>query len=216
MIFRWVDFKNKIRLNYWFAIMFVVMTAYIQAQGKSTFNELASLNAVNKPLAEVLNDISQATGYELIIDKNWASLPITVKFNALPLDQALKRILANVNHAIVYRSDGRVLISIYEKSADLFNQPGASTINWYHPQTISQPPEIDNSLSPNPLPTPSGDTPDEPEETPPSPEEPDGESEEEKAETENTDEDIAENENPEENRAENEDPDEEKADQNQQ
>jgi hypothetical protein len=214
MIFRWVDFKNKIRLNYWLAIMFVVMTAYIPAQGKSTFNELASLNAVNKPLAEVLNDISQATGYELIIDKNWAGLPITVKFNALPLDQALKRILANVNHAILYRSDGRVLISIYEKSTGVFGQPGASTINWNYTETISQPPEIDNSLSPNPLPNPSSDTPDEPEGTTPSPEEPDDENED-KDEIENPDEDKAENENSEEDRAENENPDEEKADQNQ-
>jgi hypothetical protein len=195
MIYRWVDFQNKFRLNYYLPIMFIVLTSYSLAQGKSTFNELTSLNAVNKPLAEVLDDISQATGYDLIIDENWADYPITVKFNALPLDQALKRILANVNHAIVYRSDGRVLISIYEKSSGVFGRSGASILIRNPPETIFQPQEIDNSLSPNPFLRPSGDTqdePDEPDETPPQPETPDEESEDDKAETENPDEDKAE------------------------
>jgi hypothetical protein len=125
------------------------------------------------------------------------------------------------------------LISIYEKSSSDFERPGPSTIYRNIPQTIFQPREIDNSLSPNPRFAPAGDIqnePDERDETPAPTEAPEEDSEDNKAEIENqdedkaeaessdeeTDEEKAETENPNEDRADNENSDEEKADQNQQ
>jgi hypothetical protein len=108
----------------------------------------------------VLEEISQATGYELIIDENWGDLPITVKFDAIPLDQALKQILAKVNHAIIYRSDRRVLIRIYEEDSTVSMHAGASTLNRKPPITIYTQ-EIDNSASLNSSPIPVSDMQDE-------------------------------------------------------
>jgi hypothetical protein len=108
----------------------------------------------------VLDDVSQATGYEVIVDENWDDLPITVKFEAIPLDQALKRILAKVNHAIIYSSDRRVLIRIYENDSTVSLHPGASTIN-RKPRTPIYNQEIDNSTSLNSSPTAVSDIQDE-------------------------------------------------------
>ena len=157
---RCIDFKNKFRLNYWLSVFFVILTSYSFAQGKSSFNEMITLNIENEPLAEVLDDVSQATGYELIIDENWDDLPITVKFDAIPLDQALNRILAKVNYAIIYSSDRKVLIRIYEKDSTVFRPTGASIIN-RKPHVPIYPQEIDNSASLNSLPTPVNDEQDE-------------------------------------------------------
>jgi hypothetical protein len=157
---RCIDFKNKFRLNYWLSIFFVILTSYSLAQGKSSFNEMITLNIENEPLAEVLDDVSQATGYELIIDENWDDLPITVKFDALPLDQALKRILAKVNYAIIYRFDRKVLIRIYEKDSSVHRHTDASTIN-RKPHMPTYPREIDNSGSSNSLSTPASNVQDE-------------------------------------------------------
>jgi hypothetical protein len=161
---RRIDFQNKFRLNYWLSIFFVILISYSFAHGKSSFNEMITLNIENQPLAEVLDDVSKATGYELIIDENWDDLPITVKFDAIPLDQALKRILAKVNHAIIYRNDRKVLIRIYEKDSTVSIHPGASTRN-RRPHIPIYPQEIDNSASLESIPTPVADAQDDAEES---------------------------------------------------
>ena len=196
---RFLNFKNKSQIKYWFSVVFVILTSYSFAQGKSSFNEMITLNIENEPLAEVLDDVSQATGYELIIDENWDDLPITVKFEAIPLDQALKRILAKVNYAIIYSSDRRVLIRIYEKDSTVSIQPGVSTII-RKPRTPVYTQEIDNSASLDSSPTPVSDVQDEseasnsvsgqPEEEEKEDDEDDDEREDEEDENKNSDEDT--------------------------
>ena len=160
---RRIDFKNKFRLHRWLSVFFVILTSSGFAQGKSSFNEVITLNIENQPLAEVLDDVSQAAGCELIIDENWNDLPITVRFDAIPLEQALKRILAKVNYAIIYGSDRKVLIRIYEKYSTASKDSGASTRH-RNPQMPIYPREIDNSESLNSSPPPDSDVQDESEE----------------------------------------------------
>ncbi|MGD8520095.1 MAG: hypothetical protein PVF56_03030 [Desulfobacterales bacterium] len=157
---RGIDIKNKLRLHYCLPVFFVILTSYSFAHGKSSFQEMITLNTENQPLAEVLEDVSRASGYELIIDENWDDLPITVKFDAIPLDQALKRILAKVNYAIIYSSDRKVLIRIYEKDSTVYRHTDVSTIN-RKPHMPTYPREIDNSGSSNSLPTPASNVQDE-------------------------------------------------------
>lgn len=147
-----INLQNKNRYRLWLKALFIILTFYGMAQGKSEFSELISLNTSNEPLAEVLANVSQASGCELIIDENWVDLPITVKFEAIPLDQALKRILAKVNHAIIYQSDRKVLIKIYDKDSGIPGHTGASGINRLPPAPAYQPPSIETPTSPNPVP----------------------------------------------------------------
>jgi type II secretory pathway component GspD/PulD (secretin) len=148
-----IRLQNIYCFGFWFTILFLVLIFYDIAQTKSEFSELISLNTNNEPLAEVLDNVSQATGYEFIIDESWDDLPITVKFDAIPLDQALKRILAKVNHAIVYNSDRKVLIRIYEEESNLSGQNGASRLNRNPQEPDYHSPQLETSTSPNPVPT---------------------------------------------------------------
>jgi type II secretory pathway component GspD/PulD (secretin) len=161
---RCIDFKDKFRLHNLLSVFFVILTSYSFAQAKSSFNEMITLDTENQPLAKVLEDVSQVTGYELVIDENWDDLPITVKFEAIPLEQALKRILAKVNYAIIYSSDRKVLIRIYERDSTVSKHTGTSARN-RNPHMPIYPREIDNSGSLNSLSSPDSDVQDESEES---------------------------------------------------
>ena len=143
---------KKYRFAFWLRVLFIFLILYGFAQGKSEFSELISLNTSNEPLAEVLDTVSQASGYEFIIDENWDDLPITVKFEEIPLDQALKRILANVNHAIVYNSDRKVLIRIYEKDSSISSHTGAPPTHQRLQVPFYQSPQIETPTPPDPAP----------------------------------------------------------------
>lgn len=90
--------------------------------------ELISLEIKNQPLGEVLDDISAETGYHFNIDESWYSFPVTATFKNEPLHRGLKRILRNLNTAVIYGSDKVINIRIYgrEKSGgQTAGQPGA-------------------------------------------------------------------------------------------
>ena len=144
--------QNKYRIRFWLTIPLFVLIFNGIAQSKSDFNELVSLNIRNAPLIEVLDNVSRTSGYEFIIDEIWDDLSITVTFEAIPLDQALKRILTNVNHAIVYKSDRKVLIRIYENDATVTRHNGSSEINRISHRTAFQSREIERPTSPNSIP----------------------------------------------------------------
>ncbi|MBW2410657.1 MAG: hypothetical protein JRF72_12725 [Deltaproteobacteria bacterium] len=146
------DLNNKYCFRYCCKILFIILAFNSLAQGKSECSELISLNTNNEPLAEVLDSVSQASGYEFIIDENWDDLPISVSFNAMTLEQALKRILANVNHAIVYNSDRKVFIRIYEKDSSISRDTGAPAILRVPPEATYRSLPIETPTSPNPVP----------------------------------------------------------------
>jgi len=73
-----------------------------------------SLQVSKRPLESVLHDLSQKSGVRFVFDDVWADLPITVQFKNMALEPALKRILSNLNHAIIYNTDGSVTIRIYD------------------------------------------------------------------------------------------------------
>ena len=147
-----INFQKKYCFSLGIKILLIFLINHGTAQGKSEIRELVSLNIRNAPLAEVLDKVSQTSGYEFIIDENWYDLPISVTFDAIPLEQALKRILANVNHAIVYNSDRRVLIRIYENDSSISRNTGTSTINRYPYRPTYQSPLNETPTSPNPVP----------------------------------------------------------------
>jgi hypothetical protein len=149
---RCISINNRYRLHYWLWILLIILISHVLDPGKSQSSELISLNTKNEPLSEVLDNVSRSTGYELVVDEIWNDLLITVKFDAIPLDQALKRILAHMNHAIVYQSDSKVLIKIYGKDSGIPGHTGASGINRLSPEPAYQPLSIETPTSPNPVP----------------------------------------------------------------
>jgi type II secretory pathway component GspD/PulD (secretin) len=89
-------------------------------------NELISLTAKDEPLGDVLKKISMATGYEIILDNNWRSYPVTVSLEKVTLHKGLKRILKNFNNVIVYVSSKKINIIIYDKISPEGGSPASS------------------------------------------------------------------------------------------
>jgi hypothetical protein len=65
------------------------------------------------PLAQVLNQVSRETGCRFEVDPAWNQHPVTASFRNLPLGKGLKRILSDLNHALVYESRQVIKIVIF-------------------------------------------------------------------------------------------------------
>ena len=99
----------------------------------SSGDDLISLNVQDVPLSEVLDEISESTGYEFIIDEAWASLPVSASLTNVPLHNGLKRILGALNNAIIYSGDGKIRIIIYDR------KPPGTSPDSYQSRTPSYP-----------------------------------------------------------------------------
>ena len=107
--------------------------------GNPIAEELISLDTENQPLGEVLEDISAETGYQFSIDESWNDFPVTASIKNEPLHRGLKRILRNLNNAVIYGSDGTIRIKIYEQEKSSGDPAGHSIVNRSYEETIRQP-----------------------------------------------------------------------------
>jgi hypothetical protein len=115
--------------------------------------ELISLTVKDEPLGDVLYKVSMDTGYDISLDDKWQNYRITASFKEISLHKGLKRILKDLNSAIIYVSNKKIKIIIYGKTAS----EGAS----YAPpdersldnSPISQPPSYRPLRQRQPLPT---------------------------------------------------------------
>ena len=104
-----------------------VFTSRAAHTDNSIAEEIISLDVTGQPLGEVLEDISEATGYQFIIDESWEEFPINASFKNEPLHKGLKLILRNLNNAVIYGSDRKIKIIIYDAEA-LSGDPASHSI----------------------------------------------------------------------------------------
>ena len=71
-----------------------------------------SLNAENDTLTNVLDRISQASGYKIEFDQEWGEYRVNLELKNESLEDALSRILVNLNHALIW-NDSEKKISIF-------------------------------------------------------------------------------------------------------
>lgn len=79
-------------------------------------NPVISLSVKEEPLIDVLDDITEQTGYRFELSEEWESHPISANVKDLPLERGLKRILKNLNHTILWGEDNVVNIRVYGKA----------------------------------------------------------------------------------------------------
>lgn len=80
-------------------------------------NKLA-INAENVPLGVLLKVISEKTNVVFVVDKEESEKIISVKFQSLPIEKALERILNKLNQAMVYNFSGKIqMVKIVGKSS---------------------------------------------------------------------------------------------------
>ena len=84
------------------------------AAENSVADTIISLNVSEKPLGEVLENLSDAAGCQFKIDAGWEDYPITASFNNEPLYRVIKRIFRDFNNAVIYGSDRTIKIIIYD------------------------------------------------------------------------------------------------------
>jgi len=102
----------------------------------NTADELVSLTVKDEPLGDVLKKVSMAAGYEISLDNKWQSYRVTVSLEEVSLHKWLKQILRNLNNAIIYDSNKKIKIIIYDKTA---------------PERVSSDPSTDKSFDRTPV-----------------------------------------------------------------
>jgi type II secretory pathway component GspD/PulD (secretin) len=75
-------------------------------------SQSVTIKAVDEPLTQVLERISDASGYKIVVDEKWGKVRVSLSFENESLDNALNRVLANLNHAVVWNEQERK-ISIF-------------------------------------------------------------------------------------------------------
>ena len=128
-------------------VMSALTVTPANAVGPSHISEPSlSLETRNEPLGEVLAQITQKTAYRFSLEDAWKDHPVTVAFRNLPLSQGLKRILSNLNHAVVYESQYDIRIIIFGEV--VFQPAGSSPAPRpvpvpYQEEEAQEPPDIE-------------------------------------------------------------------------
>jgi hypothetical protein len=101
-------------------------------------DDTLSVDVVDEPLADVLAEIARQSGAE-IRGQPRDSRSVTARFDRVPLSQALDRMLAGQNYALIYGEDGRL------RAIPLLGGPGlaASPVFTTRPGQFSGPPPAD-------------------------------------------------------------------------
>jgi type II secretory pathway component GspD/PulD (secretin) len=99
------------------AIFFLMLPIASSAGNKTNAgDELISLTVKDEPLGDVLYKVSMATGYDISLDDKWQNYRVTASFEEISLHKGLKRILKDLNSAIIYVSNKKIKIIIYDKT----------------------------------------------------------------------------------------------------
>ena len=103
-------------LVFWLAALWGFFIPTPAICDNSVADEIISLNVTDRPLVEVLENISITAGCQFSIDESWEDYPITASFDNEPLHRGLKRVFRNINNAIIYGADRTIRIIIYDEA----------------------------------------------------------------------------------------------------
>jgi len=121
------------------AIFFLMLPVASSAGNKTNAgDELISLTVKDEPLGDVLYKVSMATGYDISLDNKWQNYRVTASLEEVSLHKGLKRILKNLNSAIIYVSSKKIKIIIYDKTAPEGPSLAPSTDQSFERTPVSQ------------------------------------------------------------------------------
>jgi len=76
-------------------------------------NPILSLDTKNMPLAEVLQEISEVSGYKIVV-RGEADISVSLKLKDVGLEEMLRRIFRNLNYALLWdEKEKKVQLSVY-------------------------------------------------------------------------------------------------------
>jgi hypothetical protein len=104
---------------------------------------VVSLSAKEEPLRKVLDKISIASGYEIILNGESGDLSVSVTFKNAALGEALKRVLRDLNYVAVWdQGDKSISLTVYVlrgAEKNIKTQPGISH-DEANPRVLIHPP----------------------------------------------------------------------------
>ena len=135
-----VDNEDMKKSLVFFCVIFCTcfLTTVYAAGETASGDELISLNVEQKPLGEVLAMLTKITGHAFIIDDQWLDMAVSLSVKATPLHKALKIIFADISNAIIYQSDGKIKIIVYNEAPEK-NKESASQQTASQSETVSSP-----------------------------------------------------------------------------
>lgn len=74
-----------------------------------------SLDFKDKPLSQVLDQITRLTGTQFLVNKEYAELKVSGSLKDVTVIQGLREIMAEMNHTIIYEADQAISLVIYGK-----------------------------------------------------------------------------------------------------
>jgi hypothetical protein len=96
--------------------------ALTSSAGEATDAEggpVISLDVKEKPLDKVLEIVSEASGYEIILEGAWEDLTVSVKLEKASLEETLRRALRNVNHTAVWdEEEKRISLFVFAEGGE--------------------------------------------------------------------------------------------------
>jgi outer membrane biosynthesis protein TonB len=141
------------------AFLFIFIPANGRGADGDPASAVFSLDFKDKPLSQVLNQISRLTGAKFLINKEYAELKVTGSLKNVTVTQALREITAELNHTIIYEADDTISLVIYSKK----QASGPGGFGPLPPQNYPMNPSFEGDANPEPEP---------PEPEPPQPTEP--------------------------------------------
>ena len=110
-------------------IILSIASAYSGLAGGQSreHKEVFALTVRGEPLTDVLDRVSEITGYRFSLDERWHDVPITADFVDVSLREGLKRILRGLDNAIVYGPDMTIRILVLGESDGVSATSGRMT-----------------------------------------------------------------------------------------
>ena len=129
------------------------LSLFLPVSSSAADEKLISLAVKDEPLGDVLYKVSMATGYDISLDNKWQNYRVTASLKKVPLHKGLKRILKNLNSAIIYVSSQKIKIIIFDKTAPEGASNTPSDEKSVDRTPVSQRPSYRPGRQPPPLPT---------------------------------------------------------------
>ena len=120
-----LDLKQHGNLNRYRHYLIMMMLLFLTTEGnfinqvrgqELTEEPNISIEIQDQPLGEVLDIISQDTGYTFNVSRQWKDYSVNASIQSMPLNKGLNRILAGLNHVIIYESEKIINILVYGKA----------------------------------------------------------------------------------------------------
>jgi hypothetical protein len=123
-------------MRYTKSFLFMALALCVWAQGRATTTDTlaweksadrVSADIHGEALHPLLEDIAHQTGWHILVEPGCDQLA-DVKFNNLPPGDALKKLLGNLNYALVPQASGPDILYVFTTTMQAATQPVATTI----------------------------------------------------------------------------------------